>query len=147
MGIGIGIYVNNSREAVDLYRTAFGLELGYHVLNDDGTYYHSDLLKNGQSFISVAEAKNTYLSYEIDLPHINPVEIGYTVENREEFDRIFSLLKEHGTILLDVCTLPWSPCAAVVQDQYGVRWFITSPQHRPADDAVLPQTTYTETIS
>lgn len=138
MSLGIGIYVKNSREAVELYRMAFVLELGYHVLNDNGTYYHSDLLKNGQSFISVAEAGNTYIAHEIDPHHINPVEIGYTVESKEEFDRVFSVLKENGTVLLDVCVLPWSPRAAVVQDQYGIRWFITLPQHRPADDADLP---------
>ena len=31
--IGVGIYVKNSPEAVALYQAAFGLTLGYHVLN------------------------------------------------------------------------------------------------------------------
>ena len=38
MRTGIGIYVKNSAEAVDLYKAAFGLELGYHVKNPDGSY-------------------------------------------------------------------------------------------------------------
>lgn len=43
--IGIGIYVKNSPKAIEMYKSAFGLELGYHVLNNDGTYYHSELIK------------------------------------------------------------------------------------------------------
>lgn len=37
--IGMGIYVKNGPKAIELYKAAFGLELGYHVLNNDGTYY------------------------------------------------------------------------------------------------------------
>ena len=33
--IGIGIYVKNSPKAIALYQAAFGLELGYYVLNKD----------------------------------------------------------------------------------------------------------------
>ena len=56
--LGVGIYVKNSPKAVELYKSAFGLELGYHVLNDDGTYYHSELTKDGEEFCSVVEAKD-----------------------------------------------------------------------------------------
>jgi len=35
MGFSVGLYVKNSVEAVELYKAVFGLELGYHVLNDD----------------------------------------------------------------------------------------------------------------
>ena len=59
--IGIGIYVKNSPKAIEMYKSAFGLELGYHVLNNDGTYYHSELIKNGEGFCCVVEAKqDTY---------------------------------------------------------------------------------------
>lgn len=37
--VGVGIYVKNSPKAVELYKEVFGLELGYHVLNDDNTYF------------------------------------------------------------------------------------------------------------
>ncbi|HBG01333.1 MAG TPA: VOC family protein, partial [Firmicutes bacterium] len=53
---GIGVYAIGSKEAVELYRNAFGLELGYHVLNEDGSYFHSELLKDGEPFLAVAEA-------------------------------------------------------------------------------------------
>lgn len=38
MTLGVGIYVKDSPKAVEMYKSAFGLELGYHVLNDDNTY-------------------------------------------------------------------------------------------------------------
>ena len=38
--LGVGIYVEDSPGAVELYCKAFGLELGYHVKNRDGTYYN-----------------------------------------------------------------------------------------------------------
>ena len=41
--VGVGIYVKNSPAAIALYQSAFDAELGYHVLNEDGTYFHSSL--------------------------------------------------------------------------------------------------------
>lgn len=126
--IGVGLYVNNSPKAVKLYMDAFGLELGYHVLNEDQTYYHSELLKDGQAFCSVVEAKETKHTNR------NPVQLGCTFQTREELERAFSVLKDGGFVELDICELPWSPCAAIVTDCFGVNWFLTLAQHRPADD-------------
>ncbi len=51
--IGIGIHVNNSPKAIEVYKAAFGLELGYHVLNDDCTYFHSELMRSDEEFCCV----------------------------------------------------------------------------------------------
>ncbi len=133
MSIGIGVYAIGSKEAVELYCNAFGLELGYHVLNEDGNYFHSELLKDGEPFLAVAEVNNENRPDAMDLSHNNPVELGYTVESKDEFYRIFAVLKEEGRVIIDPCTLPWSPLATVVMDRFGVRWYITLPQHRPVD--------------
>lgn len=137
MSIGIGIYVKHSKEAVELYCNVFGLELGYHVLNKDGNYFHSELLKDGVPFLAVAEANDVNLPNGINLSYDNPVEMGYTVKSKEDFYRIFSILREEGKVIMDVCELPWSPLAAVVMDKYGARWYITLPQHRPEDEESL----------
>lgn len=126
--LGVGIYVKNSPKAVELYCSAFGLELGYHVLNDDKTYFHSELLKNGENFCSVVEARE-----EKNTAH-NPVELGCTFETRDELEHAFAILKNGGSVVLDICELPWSPCAAQVTDCFGVNWFLSMPQHRPPDD-------------
>lgn len=126
--LGVGIYVKNSPKAVELYKSAFGLELGYHVLNADSTYFHSELMKDGQGFCSVVEAKDA------EYPNYSPVELDYTFETREALEHAFSVLKAEGTVKLDICELPWSPCAAIVVDCFGVRWYLTLAQHKPADD-------------
>ena len=125
--LGVGLYVNNSPEAVKTYMAAFGLELGYHVLNSDGTYFHSELSKDGRPFCSVVEAgKNVSLSG-------NPVQLGYTFSSRSELEHAITILSDGGVIELDICELPWSPCAAIVTDRFGVNWFLSLPQHMPPD--------------
>lgn len=126
--IGIGIYVKNSPKAVALYQAAFNLTLGYHVLNKDGTFFHSELIRDSEPFCSVVEAKmDTYTDR-------HPIELGVDFNCRSELERAFSLLSDGGSVVMEVGELPWSPCAAIVIDPFGVRWFLSMPQHRPADD-------------
>lgn len=126
--VGIGIYVKNSPAAIALYQSAFEAELGYHVLNEDGTYFHSSLLRNSEPFLSVVEAKkNTYAD-------THPIELGVDFDSREKLQRAYTILSEGGRVEMEICELPWSPCAATVIDPFGVRWFLSLPQHQPADD-------------
>lgn len=125
--LGVGLYVKGSREAAALYQEAFGAELGYHVLNEDGTFFHSELNVKGEPFCSVVEAKEPAAGY-------NPVELGYTFDTREALERAFDLLTEGGKVDLPLSELPWSPWAAEVTDRFGVRWFLTLMQHRPPED-------------
>ena len=126
--IGIGIYVKKSIKAVELYRSAFELELGYHVLNQDGTYFHSELSRRGEPFCSVVEAKQDTFA------PAHPIELGVTFDTREALKKAYACLSDGGRVELDLCELPWSPCAAIVIDPFGVRWFLTMPQHKPAED-------------
>jgi len=126
--VGIGIYVKDSPGAVALYREAFGLELGYHVLNRDGTYFHSELMRNDEPFCSVVEAKEDTYS------PCNPIELGVDFGSERELAHAFALLSAGGKVEMEMQELPWSPCAAIVRDRFGVRWFLSLPQHRPAED-------------
>ena len=126
--IGVGIYVKDSPGAVALYQKAFGLELGYHVLNKDGTFFHSELCRKGAPFCSVVEAKQDTRA------EIHPIELWVIFDSRDELERAFSLLKEGGRVDMEMGQLPWSPCAAIVTDLFGVRWFLSMPMHKPADD-------------
>lgn len=127
--IGVGLYVAGSMEAVRLYCDAFGMELGYHVLRQDGKgYYHSELMKDGQPALSVVEADNH--------PGDNPVQLGFTFHSRETLNRAYELLRQGGEVEMEPQVLPWSPWAACLRDRFGVRWFISLPQHQPGDDFV-----------
>ncbi len=126
--IGVGIYVNGSREAAALYQEAFGFQLGYHVLNQDGNFFHSELVKDGNPACSVVEAQEP-----IGMGG-NPIELGYFFHTREELEQAFSLLKVGGKVTMKPQELPWSPWAACVTDRFGVRWFLSLPNHLPSED-------------
>lgn len=127
MEMSYGLHVKNSVEAVELYQDAFGLELGYHVKNPDGSYFHSELYKERKEKLSVVEAQgNAAVEHTVQL--------GVTLENEAEVQRVYKLLSAGGTIKTPIGPLPWSPCAADVIDKFGVWWYITAPQHYPPDD-------------
>jgi PhnB protein len=125
--IGTGLYVKNSVEAVELYKKVFGLELGYHVKNSDGTYFHSELYKDGQEFLSVVESAK---EPEKD----SAVQLCVSFDREAEVEKAYALLCEGGIIKTPLGPLPWTPCAADVIDRFGVWWYITVPQHYPSDD-------------
>ena len=125
--IGVGLCVQHSVEAVALYTEAFGLTLGYHVRNDDGSFFHSELYDGDAEMLSVVESGAPVCSD-------NPVQLGYTFSSRDALLRAFGLLRQGGQVRMDVCELPWSPCAAEVVDRFGVRWYLTLQQHRPPED-------------
>ncbi|MGN0778240.1 MAG: VOC family protein [Aristaeellaceae bacterium] len=127
MSLGIGLYVKGSWEAAELYQAAFGWTLDYHVLNKDGSFFHSELMQEGEPVISVVEAA-------VPASGVNPVELGQTFATREALAYAFDLLSEGGRVDMAPCVLPWSPWAAQVTDRFGVRWYLTVPQHRPPED-------------
>jgi PhnB protein len=127
MGFSIGVYVKNSVEAVELYQQVFGLELGYHVKNPDGSFYHSELLRNGECFLSVVEAAKDNAGDRL-------VQLGYEFNSSEEVKRAYDLLKEDGIIDIPIGELPWSPCAASIVDRFGISWYLSSASHKPAED-------------
>lgn len=127
MIIGTGIYVRNSIDAVELYKKAFGLELGYHVKNPDGTYFHSELYKDGEEVLSVVESSDDSAAEHI-------VQLGVTLADEAEVRAAFALLSEGGQVKTPIGPLPWSPCAADLIDKFGVWWYISAPQHCPPDD-------------
>lgn len=94
-------------------------------------------MKNGEAFLAVAYASEADLACEKKRDYINPVEMGYTVESKEEFEHVYAILKVEGNVIMDICKLPWSPMAATIIDKFGVRWYITLPQYRPEDDTYL----------
>jgi len=52
---------------------------------------------------------------------------------RDELLHAFNILTKEGKVTMDICELPRSPCAAEVVDKFGVRWYLTVPQHRPPE--------------
>lgn len=121
----------NSIEAVAFYMKAFKMELGYNVKNDDGSYLHAELLKNGHEIFSVSEYTDNVIVNAM-LSAIRPtMSYGINFETDAELENAYSMLSENGRILRPLGSLPWTPSSADVVDQYGVCWYIYVTQHRP----------------
>ena len=127
MKMGMGLYLKNSVEAVELYKEAFGLELGYHVLNPDGSYFHSELCRDSQEMFDVIESPREGSSDDL-------VQVSIILDSNEDVQRAYALLSREGVVETPIGPLPWSPCAATLKDKFGVWWYISSPQHYPPEN-------------
>ena len=93
--VGVGLYVKGRMEAVSLYCEAFGMELGYHVIRQDGRgYYHSELNRNGEPALSVVEAEHT--------PGANPVQLGITFAVRAKIWNAITLCGSIPSLRINV---------------------------------------------
>jgi len=129
MKLGATLYIKNSVEAVEFYKKAFGLTLGYNEKNPDGTFLHAALLKDGEEIFAMSESVNDRfieMMLKSDLKQSRPT-MSYSLNfnNEEEVKQAYALLIEGGTILFPLGKLPWSDCAAEVVDQFGVYWYIS----------------------
>ena len=114
------VYVKGSAEAVELYQKAFNTTLGYNVVHEDGTFYHSELNVYGQ-IISVAERTD-----DGDSITGNTMQFCLQFSKGEE-----NLVKKAYDVLTDNADakvlFPLGPCdyttyMADLIDCFGVRW-------------------------
>lgn len=127
MNVGVGIYVKNSAKAVEFYTKVLGLELGYHVKNEDGSYYHSELCKDGKQIISVVEGEG---SNEKSI-----VQLGIEFDTPDEVKCVYEQFCADGAeVDMSLGELPWTPCAASVIDKFGVWWYFSAQSHYPGED-------------
>lgn len=133
MILGATLYIQNTVEAVEFYKQAFGMTLGYHAWHPDGTFLHAELEKNGQSIFAVSESANPALVQTMLATPCPTMSYGLDFDTEQEVHAAFAVLSQGGHVLRPPGALPWSPCSADVVDKYGVYWYITAPQHRPQD--------------
>ena len=128
MKITAQVYVKGSAEAVELYKEAFGAVLDYHVLNDDGSFFHATLFVDGEYLLAVSESAQGGTIGSVP-------SMQFCVEFREESDVLhaFEVLKPGANITLPIGRLPWSDYCASLVDKFGVNWYLTIPQHKPED--------------
>ena len=131
------VYVDSiakSYEAVELYKEAFGLTLGFnHSYEDvewmkdwgvtvDGDfipqkgYFHADLTYNGETILCVsAEGENGKTGKDF-------IQLGLNLGSEEAVKRAVSILSD-GKVIAG--PISYNPCVADVVDKYGVWWFIS----------------------
>ncbi|GIP51123.1 MULTISPECIES: VOC family protein [Paenibacillus] len=129
MKLGATLYIKNTVEAVEFYKEAFGMTLGYNEKFPDGTFMHAELLRDGQQVFAVSESQNdafVQVMLASSLQESRPtMSYGINFDNEDEVSKAFSMLAEGGNVLFELGSLPWSSCCAEVIDKYGVYWYIS----------------------
>lgn len=129
MKLGATLYIKNTVEAVEFYKEAFGMSLGYNEKFEDGTYMHAVLLRDGHEVFAVSESRNddfVNAMLSSSLKESRPtMSYGINFDNEDEVRKAYSMLVEGGKVLIPLGSLPWSSCSADVVDKYGVYWCIT----------------------
>lgn len=128
MKISSQVYVKGSAEAVALYSKAFGAVLDYHVLNADGSFFHSELFVRGEFLLAVSEA-----DFGVSAGGVPSMQFCVEFEDEKGVLDAFEILKADAKVTQPIGRLPWSDCCASFVDKFGVNWYLTIPQHKPED--------------
>jgi len=131
MNLGATLYVKNSVEAVEFYKDAFGMTLGYHAKNNDGSFLHAELLKGDNSIFAVSENEDEETVRSMLASKRPTMSYGINLDTDGELLHAYNTLIKGGHILRELGELPWSPSSADIVDKYGVCWYIYVSQHRP----------------
>ena len=112
------IYVKNSAEAVAVYRKAFDAKLGYHVKNDDGSFYHSELDVYGQ-ILSVAESMDGSGGTTGSIMQFC---LHFAKGEETALLKAYDALKEGAEILHPMAACEFAEAMSDLIDRFGVRW-------------------------
>ena len=112
------VYVKGSAEAVELYQKAFNTTLGYNVVHEDGTFYHSELNVYGQ-IISVAERTD-----DADSITGNTMQfcLQFSKEEEDLLKKAYDILSDNAKILFPLGPCDYTDHMADLIDKFGVRW-------------------------
>ena len=112
------VYVKGSPEAVELYQKAFNTTLGYHVKQEDGTFYHSELNVYGQ-VISVAERTDNDDSVTGNTMQFC---LQFSKEEEDLLKKAYDILSDNAKILFPLGPCDYTDHMADLIDKFGVRW-------------------------
>ncbi|HBL84486.1 MAG TPA: hypothetical protein DDZ99_06160 [Clostridiales bacterium] len=138
MRLGATFYVKNSYEAVECYKEAFGLTLGYHLSYDDieglkawgltvdddykphKGYFHAALMHDSEEVFAVSgECENGWV-----LTSGHNAQLALNLGSEEAVKKAFSVLSEDAVFVGSVGSADWNACTAEVIDKYGIWWFL-----------------------
>lgn len=131
MTLGATLYLHGSTEAAQFYCDAFNMVIGYNAKQENGTYLHAELVKDGESIFAVSESNDLRIK-EATLSADQPtMSLGINLNSNDELHHAYERLLKGGHILRPLGPLPWSPLSADIVDKYGVCWYLFVSQHKP----------------
>lgn len=117
------ITVDNCKEALEYYRAAFGGEVKNVQMADgkemftghEGKVIHSELIINEDCILYLQD----FLGAKSEDRNIS---LMLQMESHEEINKLFSILKEKGTVTYQLQKTFWGSYHAVITDCYGITW-------------------------
>jgi PhnB protein len=117
------IYVKGSDEAFEFYKKAFGAEIGYQDVDENGVVIHRELNVCGQA-IAIGEAKDTTRAGGEKRITGNTMQfcIQFGEGNEDKVKKAYNTLREGSEIITPFGELIFCPCGVELIDKYGVWW-------------------------
>jgi hypothetical protein len=106
-------------EAVELYKIAFSVELGYNVKNSDGTYPHAEIVLNHQTIVSLSES-NGWSDSSLNMQFC----VNFGKGNKMALSTTYEVLKDSGQIHSALGPCDWNESMTDLSDKFGVRWYL-----------------------
>ena len=124
------------REAIELYKKAFGAEILCLLQYKDAKIEDFDkpLTDEQKDFVYHAEIliakQRIMMADNIDMPFVPSTSLflTMTMETKEEVMRAFNVMKDGCTIIYPPHSTTYSSCTVNFIDKYGFRWVIMTEQ-------------------
>ena len=148
MGLSATLYITDSYDAVEMYKKAFGMTLGYHLSYEDVDgmkawgltvdddyipykgYFHADLKSDrGLAFSVSGELDNSKENTEKLKSfgfYQQPIELYVNLGCVEAVKRAFDVLKEGGRVQSEPRFNAIGDCSACVIDRNNIWWAIVA---------------------
>lgn len=117
------IYLENCKEALEYYKNTFGGEIKNIQMADgnpmfkgfEGKVIHSELHINSNCVLYLMDIMN-------DEDKASKSDLLLEMDSEDEINRIYSVLKEKGTVHFELQKTFWGALHAVITDCYGNTW-------------------------
>lgn len=104
-------------EAIELYRRAFGAEVGPVLLGDDGSVYHAEMTIGGQR-VMLCDNRDVPFAPSASLS------LAVTMDSDAAIQHAFDVLCEGGRVLYPIERTSYASSFASVFDRFGFRWVL-----------------------
>ena len=121
-------FKDNTREAMDFYKTVFGGKLTMSTFKE----FHASQSPDEDNLImhSVLEGDNGMTFMASDTPDRMPYSVGTNFsmslsgDNEAELRTYFEKLSVNGTVTMPLNKAPWGDAFGMLTDKFGVSWLV-----------------------
>jgi len=141
MNLGATLYVKDSNGAVELYKKAFGLTLGYNLSYEDTEgmkaygldvaddyvpykgYFHADMVKNDKVVFSISGEMDANVDGSALGFYQKEIQLSIGLDSMEAVQHAFDVLSEEGRVECEPAPAADIHYGSVI-DKYNIWWYL-----------------------